>query len=83
MLYQTKQFIGLSRSTFSSLIALKRFIDGNGDSYIYNLNNDILRRTDAGLQMNACICYNKKNLYCQLESYIRKISESKKLNNSD
>lgn len=57
---QAKQFIGLSRSTFSNLITLKRFIDGNGDSFVYNLNNEILRRTDAGIHAEAVFATTKK-----------------------
>ena len=42
-------FVGNSRSTFANLITLKRHLTGAGSSFIYNCNDHLLPRVDAGL----------------------------------
>mgnify|MGYP001218317992 CR=1 FL=1 len=49
---RSKNFVGLSRSTFSNLITLKRCLNGKNDNYIYNYNKQILLRLDMGLHPN-------------------------------
>lgn len=46
-------FLGNTRSTFSNLVTLKRYIEGNDNSYIYNFKDSIFKREDKGLHCEA------------------------------
>ncbi len=60
ILCQSNKFIGLSRSTFSNLITLKRqLILKNTENYIYNYGNEIHLRKDFGLYPSAFDSINK------------------------
>ena len=50
ILTQAQKFIGLSRSSFSNLITLKRqLFENNPENYVYNHGNTITKRVDFGV----------------------------------
>lgn len=55
-----QNFIGISRSTFSNLVATSRYITGINNSYIYNYENKIHERIDLGLQLDPKLAVTKK-----------------------
>tara|TARA_Y100000768_G_C23898603_1_gene643876 strand:- start:226 stop:1134 length:909 start_codon:yes stop_codon:yes gene_type:complete len=47
-----KNFIGISSSTYSNFITLRRSLLNKNNSYIYNYKNSIIERLDKGLHNN-------------------------------
>lgn len=60
---RAKHFIGLSRSTFSNLVTLKRTLEGNEENYIYNHGAVLKKRVDAGLQCNGLNAITLKTVF--------------------
>ncbi len=61
---ESEYFIGLSRSTYSNLISLKRaVILGNDQSFIYNYNDNIYKRLDKGIQVMGEIAINRRTIF--------------------
>ena len=57
----TNIFIGNSRSSFSNMISLKRYLINNeSNSYIYNYKKKILKRVDNGIYANGNLSVNKE-----------------------
>ena len=56
---RAKTFTGQSRSTFTSLISLKRSLTNKNNSFIYNYKNNIILRSDLGLYTNPYEAINK------------------------
>ena len=57
---RSKNFVGLSRSTFSNLVTLKRCLNSNHNNFIYNYKEEILLRLDMGLHPNHKNCIKNK-----------------------
>ena len=54
ILVQANIFIGMTRSTYTNLISMKRrLLLGNSENYIYNFKNKFVKRIDYGLFTNA------------------------------
>lgn len=55
-----KNFIGISRSTFSNLVSTLRYINGLNNSYIYNYGSKIHNRIDLGIHLDPRLAVSKK-----------------------
>lgn len=61
ILSNSERFIGLSRSTFSNLVTLKRsLLHQNSENYIYNYGAKIIKRIDYGLYYKGAESVSKR-----------------------